>query len=129
MRHLNSFNYFCLGNKSFTCQHNTRSKSTSWKKDKRCKSTNCTFSLSVKLLSTTSHHIKQFPDQKCQIKFENIHNHHVSTLQALNYRDILETMKEKVCQLFSANYTPAIALTKMRNDLRDATESKADYEL
>ena len=38
------------------------------RKDKQCKNTNCPFSLSVKLLSTTSHHIKQFPDQKCKIK-------------------------------------------------------------
>ena len=52
----------------------------------------------------------------------------MSTLHALNYRDILETTKEKIYRLFSANYTPAIALTKMRNDLRDVAESEVDYE-
>ena len=53
----------------------------------------------------------------------------MSTLQALKCRDIQETTKEKVYQLFSANYTPAIALTKTRKDLRDVPESEADYEL
>ena len=118
---------------SYRCQHNTRSRITQWKKDKRSENTNCPFLISIKILkeNRSNKENTSMLDRELlgEVEMEFSHNHQLMSLQALSYRDVDPKVKEEAYKLFEQKYTPSLALAKMQEDLRHKTENTTDYEL
>ena len=91
--------FFC---RWYRCHHNTRydwSNSKRSLKDvvqnnplKRFKDTQCPFKMSIK--------ISQKGDHPCEIEIQHNHNHAVSSLQSLSYKDISEEVREEIRTLY-----------------------------
>ena len=104
-----------LAEKSYRCQHNTRyeptrdpEKALKANPSRRLKNTGCRFLLSFKLQE----------DNKCRLTLEWNHNHPITCLQALTYKDISESTKTKIFAYFHQNLTPSLAYRQYIEDIR-----------
>ncbi|XP_066927559.1 uncharacterized protein [Clytia hemisphaerica] len=112
----------------YRCQHRTRNQSTmniselSQKKvGRRVQNTNCPFNLSVSLLKSFDQN-----EPSSIIDIEHNHNHSVSCLQSLTFRDISEETAGKVKQLFERGLTPGLAYRELIQDIK--VKSRDDLE-
>ena len=114
--------------KYFRCQHNTRYQPTmpvqgvlQKKPSSRIKSTNCPFSLVLKYKANVS---DEFP-VVLQVDWE--HNHPISSLHSLSFKDIPDEVSLSIKELFENGYTPAHAYREFLRMKRE--ESKSQTEL
>ena len=111
--------------KNFHCQHHTRSvlqnnDSCSNKRKKRTKNTDCLISLILKVNNeqyrkkcpANSYFEPQFP---CEIHIEYEHNHPTLALNTMSFLYILETVKQKMSDLFKKRYPPAMLYAELKS--------------
>ena len=109
------------------CHHNTRYAETmspaevlSLKPCKRIKNTNCPFSMVIKLSKNPS---------LCDtlINLEWNHNHAVTSLQSLSFRDIPKEVTEQIQILFKAGMLPGSAHREFMRQLKSECKSDLEY--
>ncbi|XP_041476647.1 uncharacterized protein LOC121424873 isoform X1 [Lytechinus variegatus] len=114
-----------LFKKSYRCQHNTlpAKASTNSKQRVASKNTNCKADMMVKIrVSKFEVHkrsrSKDHPDYQAQIVLNNMHNHPVECADALKHRDVSETTKAMLTDLFQRKYGPTQAVEMLKFDLQ-----------
>ena len=107
----------------FRCQHNTRYQSTMSVKEVmeknpnfRRQNTNCPFSLALKYRDNST----EYP---VVLQMDWVHNHSVSSLQSLSFKDIPDDVSSTIKEMFDNGFTPALAY---REFLRKKKEEYVD---
>ena len=106
----------------YRCHHKTNYSKTmnaaevlKYNPSKRLKNTDCRFSAVFKLKKD------QLEEHTCLMTLEYNHNHSVTALQTLTFKDILSTTKHAIKQLFENGHTPRTAFKIMQEDVKKQT--------
>ncbi|KAJ8018274.1 hypothetical protein HOLleu_43823 [Holothuria leucospilota] len=108
------------------CQHNTRPRSATADLRKGSKNTGCPATMSVTVkrpfdvrgrIRTNDPHIKDGYFTTVSLKW--LHNHEMSSADALRRRDVSEEAVQKLLDFFKAGYSPTAALDTLKYDLQE----------
>ena len=115
----------------FRCHHRTRYQKTMNAREvlektphHRFKNTDCPFSLSLKFKRDSTG--DEFPVVLC---IEWDHNHPVSSLQALSFKDIPDDVSSYILDLFERGFTPGLAYKEFYKSIKEKATSDKDLHL
>jgi len=93
------------------------------KPSKRFKNENCPFSMVLKQKRSTDEHFATVLD------LEWTHNHAIDSLQVNSFRDISDSTKECINDLFEIGYTPSLAYREFISVMKAETTNDFDFHI
>ena len=112
----------------YRCHHDTRYEKTRdaqvnlWKKpSKRFQNTYCPFQMIFKVLKPEFSLQNEYP---CIVYIEKSHNHPTQSLEATSFKDLTDSVKERVNGLFEIGMSPSLAYKEFLQNLRAECEDE-----